>query len=108
MQHCVHAEGCNSTRFLGTTFCAARRGGQGCFKAESDFSPFVPNFSFVPSREREKSGLSRNKNGTEGKIRSQVPDHWTEGVEGAGPGQWAGPGWGPGPGRVAGDVRVPI
>ena len=65
---------------------------------------------------REKSGMSRKKNGTDGKIRSQVPDRWA----GAGRECWAGmaagqgwrtgPGGGPGPGRAGGggvDVRVP-
>ena len=56
----LHAEGCSSTRAaaawvvaVGTTFCAARRGEQGRFNAVSEFSLFVPNFSFVPSCEEK-------------------------------------------------------
>ena len=43
---------------------AALRGGQGRFNAVSVFSPFVPIFSVIPSREG-KSAMSRKKNGNE-------------------------------------------
>ena len=89
---------------------AARRDGQGRFNAAREFSPFVPNFSLVPSCEGKIRYVPREKNGTEGKIRSQVPGR-AAGLERAGSGGqgWrAGPGWRQGPGRGGvGDVRVP-
>ena len=54
---------------------AARRDGQDRSNAASEFSPFVPNFSLVPSCEG-KIRYVPEKNGTEGKIRSQVADRW--------------------------------
>ena len=53
MQHFVHVKGCSSTKCLGTTYCAARRGGQDSFNAVSEFSPFVQKYSLVPSREEK-------------------------------------------------------
>ena len=52
-------------------FGAARRDGQGHLNAASEFSPL---YQFFPAR--EKSSMSRKKNGTEGKIRSQVKKHF--------------------------------
>ena len=74
------------------------------------FSPFVPNFSLVPSYEEKIRYVPREKNGTEEKIRLQVPDRWAGAGGSGGPGWRAGmagrAGMGAGPGR-GGDVRVP-
>ena len=76
----------------------------------SELSPFVPNFSLVPSRRRLTRGKIQyvpKKNHTERKNRFQVPDQ--AGPERAGP-RWgrAGMRAGVGPGRGGrGDVRVP-
>ena len=85
LQHCVHAEGCSSTRCQRTTFCAVLHGGQGCFNAVSDFFPLVLNFSLF-SHTREKFGISQEtwKNGTEGNIQSQVQDRAWQELAGAG------------------------
>ena len=99
MQHCVHAEGCSSTRCLDTTFCAALSSGQGLFNAVSAFSPFVPNFSIVPSRQ-EKKLVCPEKNGTE---------PWQNLVAGAGPLGWSRQGGqlrDCGPGRDGGRSRA--
>ena len=114
MQHCVqctvHAEGCSATSCLGTTFCAAQGCGQSCFNAASEFSPFVPNFSLVPSHKENIQCVPETK--TVQKENS---------VAGAGPGwpgaDWEGPigmgglallGWGPALGQPGGrgDWRV--
>ena len=94
MHHCVHAEGCSPRRCLGTTFkfCAARRGGQGCFNAVSEFSSFLPNFPLVSSLER-KIRYVLKKNGT---------DPGKNSVAGAGPLGKSGPG---GPDRDGGPGR---
>ena len=83
MQHCVHAEGCSSTRCLGTTFCAARRDGQGLFNTVSEFSPKpVPRVKFG----------------------SSCRQAWAERAGSAGPGWLTGLGWGQGPGRPGGEL----
>ena len=55
--------------------CAARRDGQGSLNAASEFSPLYQIFPSFPHAS-EKSSMSREKRGTEGKIRSQVLDRW--------------------------------
>ena len=71
---------------------AARCDGQGPLNAASEFSPFVPNFSLVPSCEGKIRYVPREKNGTEGKIRSQVPDRWAGAGRDGGPGRDGGQG----------------
>ena len=99
MQHYV-LEGCSSTRCQGTTFCAARRGGQGRFNTVSEVSPFVPFFSSFPHA-RKKSSMSRKKNGSE-PVKNSVA-----GVGLLGQSRQSGPGGPgresePGPGRAGG------
>ena len=105
MHHCVHAEGCSPRRCLGTTFCAARRGGQGCFNAVSEFSSteFFPRFltrgknSVCPEK---KNGTDPGKNSVAGA--GPLGRSWRAGMAGRA-GMGLGPGWAGG-GR--GDVRV--
>ena len=77
---------------------------------------FFPCCWIFPSRE-EKNSMSREKIGTEGKIRSQLQDRTLlerarRALPGSGAeqGSWPWQGWGPGPCRArgrAGDVHVP-
>ena len=78
--------------------CCAEHG-QGRFNAVSAFSPFVPNFSIVPSRQ-EKKLVCPEKNGTE---------PWQNLVAGAGPLGWSRQGGqlrDGGPGRDGGRSRA--
>ena len=90
---------------------AGLRGGQSCFNAVSVFSPFVPIFSPIPSREGKIRYIPKKKTVlSPGKIRTQVLHRWAgAGWEGraamagwAGMGPRAGVGWG-----RRGTVRVP-
>ena len=80
---------------------AGLRGGQSCFNAVSVFSPFVPIFSPIPSREGKIRYIPKKKTVlSPGKIRTQVL-HRGLGRAGRAGQQWlAGQGWGPGLGQA--------
>ena len=79
---------------------AARRDGQGRFNAVSEFSPFILNFSLVPSCEGKIQYVPEKKSVLREKFSRRCRTAELERTGGAGPRWRAGPGLGPGRGRA--------